>query len=216
MLFWGSFSIISTNAHRHFNTAGFFVPLQLCSRVVFIDKTVSLVMIANNVCEFGNFLFLSEKLYNKYQSIPKQTRSFSRSLPLSQLRLTLAELPVSDCEKAVLLAKVGCLVVMVSPFLAGSQLDLSEDWNYFFFSSRLSFAHNVAAAVPTPPALVWLFTSCDGGNGCGMGGLGGRAGPQACSLRLCACAQAYGHGSDRLALLCALHGALCSHLNLGD
>lgn len=44
----------------------------------------------------------------------------------------------------------------------------------------------------------------------------GGAGVQACSLGLRACAQAYGHGSDRLALLCALRGALCSHLNLGD
>lgn len=73
----------------------------------------------------------------------------SLTLSLSQLRLTLAELPVSDCEKAVLVAKVGCLVVMVSPFLAGSRSALAktEKIYIYFFSSRLSFALQVAAAV---------------------------------------------------------------------
>lgn len=59
--------------------------------------------------------------------------SFSLLLSLSQLRLTLAELPVSDCEKAVLVAKVGCLVVMVSPFLAGSRSALAKTEKIYIF-----------------------------------------------------------------------------------
>lgn len=61
------------------------------------------------------------------------------SLSLSQLRLTLAELPVSDCEKAVLVAKVGCLVVMVSPFLAGSQSALAQTEKIIFFLLPIIF-----------------------------------------------------------------------------
>lgn len=84
-----------------------------------------------------------------YSNQPDLSISFSLLLSLSRLRLTLAELPVSDCEKAVLVAKVGCLVVMVSPFLAGSRSALAkpEKIYIYFFSSRLSFALKVAAAV---------------------------------------------------------------------
>lgn len=68
-----------------------------------------------------------------YSNQPHLSISFSLLLSLSQLRLTLAELPVSDCEKAVLVAKVGCLVVMVSPFLAGSRSALAKTEKIYIF-----------------------------------------------------------------------------------
>lgn len=47
----------------------------------------------------------------------------------------------------MLVAKVGCLVVMVSPFLFGSQSALAKSEKIIFLSSRLSIALKVASAV---------------------------------------------------------------------
>lgn len=65
----------------------------------------------------------------------------------SSIRPSVCLNPCSDCEKAALVAKVGCLVVMVSPFFAGSQSAPARTEKIILFPSRFCFVLKVAVAL---------------------------------------------------------------------
>jgi len=137
----------------------------LCAATQSFSRSQKPSVVSYGLCQHGTF-----KIYSILNVCVRESLFLSLALSLShsaQINPLLSRLSGSDCENAGLVAKVGCLVVMVSLLLAGSQSALMKKGREYSLSlltlllARSLFCSLFFSLVTVPTSLSGSLRGCN-------------------------------------------------------